>query len=270
MLAVAGLAGWLAAAAPLGGWSGAGALAAASLPAGLEAGERVVVREVVDGDTVRLADGRELRLIGIEAPKRPLARPADQPWPLAEQARAALAGLVGGGEAIPYFAGRRSDRHGLILAHLVDSQGRWLQAEMLALGLARVYTFADNRAGAADLLAIEDQARRARLGIWRDVHYRVVAADQARRFVDSFQLIEGRVLQAQTVGRSKLYLNFGPDWRTDFTVEIATAVRRELARRGIDAGALGGMRVRVRGWIKLHNGPAIDLTHSEQLEVLGP
>jgi len=57
-------------------------------------GGPAMVSAVIDGDTVMLADGRQLRLAGIAAPKRPLDRPDDSPWPLADAARSALAGLV--------------------------------------------------------------------------------------------------------------------------------------------------------------------------------
>ena len=247
--------------------TGSSLAAAPSLPPGFEPGERVTVKSVRDGDTVVVEGGREIRLIGIQAPKRPLGRSADLPWPLADQARAALERLALGRQVTVHFDGRRGDRHGLILAHLVDGHGRWLQAEMLAQGLARVYTFPDNRRAAAEMLAIEDKARRTRLGIWRDPHYRVVSSDQARRFVDSFQLVEGRVVQVQTISR-KVFLNFGSDWRTDFTIEVPPAIRRDLARRGIDTAGLKDVKLRVRGWIKLYNGPLIELTHPEQIEVL--
>ena len=62
--------------------------------------------------------------------------------------------------------GRRIDRHGRLLAHLEDSDGRWIQGEMLTAGLARVYSFADNRARVADMLALEKKARAVGAGIW--------------------------------------------------------------------------------------------------------
>ncbi|MEE8394009.1 MAG: thermonuclease family protein, partial [Rhodospirillales bacterium] len=47
---------------------------APALASALEKGETATVREVVDGDTVVLADGRQVRLTGIQAPKLPLGR----------------------------------------------------------------------------------------------------------------------------------------------------------------------------------------------------
>ena len=68
--------------------------------------------------------------------------------------------------------------------------------------------------------------------------------------------------------RGRAYLNFGPDWRSDFTVSAASAARRLFERDGHDLIALEGRIIRVRGWIKWWNGPMIELTHPEQIEVL--
>ena len=43
------------------------------------------VAEVVDGDTLILADGTEVRLVGIQAPKLPLGRKGFRAQPLARR-----------------------------------------------------------------------------------------------------------------------------------------------------------------------------------------
>ena len=57
-------------------------------------GGTAVVTGIVDGDTVLLADGREVRLVGIQAPKLPLGRKNFRKWPLADRARSALETLT--------------------------------------------------------------------------------------------------------------------------------------------------------------------------------
>src|SRR3546814_21041569 len=66
------------------------------------------------------------------------------------------------------FGGRRGDRHGRELAHLYEAEGRWLQGEMLSAGLARVYSFSDNRTAVAEMLALDRATRAPRRGILRD------------------------------------------------------------------------------------------------------
>ena len=244
------------------------AIAAWAAPPGLHPGGEARVREVIDGDTVLLDDGAQVRLVGIQAPKLPLGRAGFRAWPLADEAETALEEIVLSKTVSLAYGGARTDRHGRRLAHLhVVGTGSWVQGEMLRRGLARVYTFPDNRALAAEMLERERQAREERRGIWREPFYRILSPDTAGRHVDSFQLIEGRVLAVVTV-KGRHYLNFGPDWRTDFTISVGPEASRLFRAANMDLGSLEGRRVRVRGWLAFRNGPSIEATHPEQLELL--
>ena len=225
------------------------------------------VTAVIDGDTLTLADGREIRLVGIQAPKLPLGRPGFEAWPLAEEARQALEALTLGHRVALGFGGRRGDRHGRVLAHLFDGEGRWVQGELLRAGLARVYSFADNRAAIAEMLALEREARAAGRGIWGQSFYAVRRAEEAEKFLGGFELVEGRVI-AVGRGGGKTYLNFAEDWRQDFTIAVDRRAERLFAEQGIDLGGYAGRSVRVRGWLTQRNGPMIEVTHPEQIEEL--
>ena len=251
-------------------------LLAAAPPAGaldgLTRGGEGVVAEVIDGDTVALESGEQVRLTGIQAPKLPLGRRNFAKWPLADEAKAALEKLALGQPVTAWHGGARRDRHGRVLAHLVTARGDWLQGRMLEAGLARVYTFEDNRAKAREMLALESEARAARQGLWAHPFYRVREADELarsdwERALDSFVIVEGRVLQVGET-RERTYLNFGEDWKADFTASVASGDRALFRRSGFDLGALEGAHVRVRGWLRPYNGPALELTHPEQIEIL--
>ncbi|HUT50124.1 MAG TPA: thermonuclease family protein [Alphaproteobacteria bacterium] len=239
-----------------------------------------VVREVVDGDTVILEDGREIRLVGIQAPKLPLGRPNFREWPLAREAKAALEAMVKGKRVTLSFGGRRRDRYRRWLAHLhldgsagskgkeiAAGAGHWVQGQLLSRGLARVYSFADNRAAIAEMLARERAARAAKRGIWGHAYYGILDHGAAGRRLNSFQLVEGRILVVAPT-RSRTFLNFGQNWRTDFTIVIARRNLRHFKDRGRVLVKLAGKRVRVRGWLKRRNGPMMAVTHPEQIEVL--
>jgi len=235
-----------------------------ALPEAMEAGRSATVVAVIDGDTVVLDDSLEVRLVGIQAPKLPLGRARFRKWPLADEAKAALQALVRDRRVTLAYGGRRTDRHRRALAHLYLDDGTWVQGALLTDGWARVYSFADNRALVADMLAAERQARAARRGIWRHPFYAIVDQRDAGNHLDRFTLVEGTVVDAAIV-RSRGYLNFGADWRTDFTVSVAPRDMRSFD----DFAAYAGARIRVRGWLKSFNGPLIDATHPEQIEVLG-
>lgn len=240
---------------------------------GLVKGPVVTVKSVVDGDTLVIneaVDGAsQIRLVGIQAPKLPLGRRGFRKWPLADEAKAELSQLTLGRKLILSYGGRRMDRHGRLLAHLHRQDGVWVQGEMLKRGFARVYSFADNRAKVEDMLAAERHARQRRSGLWRHPFYTVQDAAEIKMPVNSFQLVEGRMLDVAVV-RGRVYLNFGANWRTDFTISIAPKVARLFKREGIDLSALKARSVRVRGWLKSFNGPIINATHPEQIEVLKP
>lgn len=223
------------------------------------------VAGVVDGDTVVLEGGTEVRLTGIQAPKLPLGRRGFAAWPLAEESRQALVDLAEGREVRLDYTGRAVDRHGRLLAQVTTEDGDWLQGAMVEAGLARVYGFADNRARLDALLVLEEQARSAGRGIWAHPYYRIRRPEEAGAEIGTFQLVEGVVHEAAVVN-GRAFLNFGPDWRQDFTVTAAPAVRRLFDRAGVDLAGFGGERVRVRGWVDTYNGPQIVLTHPEQLE----
>lgn len=246
------------------------ALTAHSAVAGVEelklAGQGVAVA-VVDGDTLILEDGRQVRLVGVQAPKLPLGRAHVRKQPFADEAKAALEELALGRELELRQGGAPQDRHRRILAHLVASDGAWIQGEMLRRGLARVYGFPDNRALLPEMLALEREARAAGRGIWSHSFYALRAPETLEGDFDSFQIVEGTVRSAARA-RGKVYLNFGADWRTDFTVTLDGKAQRLFKEAGIDPLALEGRRIRVRGWVEPWDGPLIPATHPEQIEIL--
>lgn len=234
-------------------------------------GETAIVRSVVDGDTVVLESpingALEVRLVGLQAPKLPLGRRGFQKWPLADQAKSALEKMVLDRKVTLLYGGRKMDRHGRILAHMERDDGLWVQGEMLRLGLARVYSFSDNRTGVGDLLTAERTARGKDRGIWANPFYRIRALSEAERHINSFQIVEGRIEDVAIV-RGRGYLNFGANWRTDFTISIAPKSVRLFRKEGLNLEAMRGKTVRVRGWLKSFNGPMIEVTHPEQIEVI--
>jgi micrococcal nuclease len=230
------------------------------------------VTTVTDGDTVILDNGLVVRLIGIEAPKLPRGNDTFAPWPLAGEAKAALEHLVLGKKVRLRHGGETRDRHGRSLGQLfvVGEPELWVQHRLVADGWARVYSFPDNRACIADLNAAEGRARVNRLGIWADPYYAVRRAERPQELADRsgyYELVEGRVLAAGEAG-GRVYLNFGRNWKTDLTVVIDKAGLGRFSKAGLNPLRLADALVRVRGWVDTYDGPRIEVTHPEQIEVL--
>lgn len=239
---------------------------------GLTAGEKEFVSSVVDGDTVILKSGAQVRLVGIQAPKLPLGRKGFEPWPLGDEAKAALEALALHRQVRLFNGKAREDRHGRILAHLVvESQNEgpvWAERHLLESGLARVYSFADNRFCVEEMLGFERAARAKQRGMWADAFYDIRSQWQSGRYLGTFQLVEGKVLDVAEV-RTGVYLNFEENWREDFSVFIARRDLRRFGGKEHELANLKGQWIRVRGWLKLRNGPMIDVSHPEQIEIPG-
>lgn len=240
----------------------------------LTAGEAGTVRSVVDGDTLYLDDGLKVRLSAMQAPKLSLGRDYVKDWPLGYEAKAALTALTRKRDIRLYYGGETRDRYDRALAqvYLLDKNGGkdlWVQEEMIRLGMGRVYTWPDTYQDSQALYSAEQQARDAGRGIWGDDFYAVRSPDPntLAQDVDSFQLVEGIITSSADI-RGRVYLNFGADYKTDFTIAIAKRDRKRFKKAGLDPMSLDGAKVRVRGWVELMNGPMIWLDHPERLEIL--
>ena len=157
----------------------------------------------------------------------------------------------------------RLDRHGRRLAH-VFSGPLWLQRELVARGLAIAAPPLVSREHTLALMRLERRARLSEPGLWARTDARPVPAERARTALDRFAIVEGRVLSVARGFRSN-FVNFGEDWREDFTIYL----KRGRISRAFPPEVLEGQRVRVRGWVFYSNGPAIELADPIYLEPLG-
>lgn len=209
----------------------------------------------------------EVRLAGIIAPLPPADVPSSPPWPLAAMARDALSALVK--DHCLRLAPERPtvDRYNRLVAHVFRDDGLWVQAELVMRGLARVLPGLDDPARIRQLLPLEADARAAHRGLWADDHYAVRSAETVERDVGTLQIVEGKVVKAARIG-PRVYLNFGEDWRHDFTIVIPAKSLGAWMDAGLDPLQLADKRVRVRGVITSLNGPMIEATQPEVIEIL--
>jgi len=136
---------------------------------------------------------------------------------------------------------------------------------LLARGLAVVEPRAHLEGDLAPLFAAEDAARRRKSGLWAAA-LQVHAADGAVP-VDGFGIVEGVVVSAARVS-GRIYVNFGADYKIDFTVVAEGDTLRALQRGTPPATALAGYRIRVRGMLEDWNGPLLRLPGPQAMEIL--
>lgn len=227
------------------------------------------VAAIVDGRSLRLADGRDIRLAGID-------------WPLAAAGSSghasasseALSRLVLGQNVVLEAASETTDRYGRILAFVfVNGSETPVQYTLLAQGQARVsargLAEVQNKTCLSALLGEETKARQAGIGLWGEPGYAVHAAadGQAIRSQQGrFSVAEGRVVSVRDSGGT-IYVNFGRRWSEALTVTILKRNERAFVAAGIEPRTLEGRMVRIRGYVDVRNGPVIEATRPEQIEV---
>jgi endonuclease YncB( thermonuclease family) len=231
--------------------------------------DTIVIDRVIDSLRVQTKDGRIVQLAGIDVPGLDPYEPDDN----AVAARDLLEGLLKGTQVRLYQTKNansgRMNRMGYPLVHIgiATENGAWVQGTLLAAGLARVRPSQRNPEMAAQMIALEDKARLDKKAMWADPRHAVLTPETAAAGQDGLALVEGRVMSAAMVGNI-MYVNFGPDWKIDFTIGIDNDVRRDLLAAGIDPMKMGGAVVRARGWLRDYNGPYMDLLHPAWLQIL--
>lgn len=252
----------------------AAALAAgvlAGLTAAAADGGRPVFRceeRVSDGIAAAVSDAGELRLDGGA-----LVRLADlRLAPDGDGARRALSFLRSlAGTPLRIREVGPPDRWGRAAAHLDLPGARPIDVGELLVseGLAVVDPGGRDLLCRPELLAAEERARRARLGVWRGGAWPLAAGahDPLAAAAGRFAIVEGRVV---SVGerRERTYLNFGRDWSRDLNVTIPRRGWEALRARGITAASLAGRTVRVRGTVEMRRAPTLDLAVPDVLEIL--
>ncbi|MCC6889377.1 MAG: thermonuclease family protein [Hyphomicrobiales bacterium] len=257
----------------MGGWAPfvvAGVLSGAALdaraqgglfPCGDSALPDGRVTQVIDGRSLVLDDGREVRLAALDVPPASVAA--------GEAARAALAALISE-QTLTLRAAAEPDRYGRIVAYAYTRQtspGSVVHA-MLAAGQARLGVPSGDAACIQGLRSQERVARAAALGLWGEPHYAIINARNPAGLLASegrFAVVEGRVLSVRQSGGT-IYANFGRRWSQALTVTISKRRERIFAGAGLEPRSFEDRHLRVRGWIEVRNGPRIEAGRPEQIE----
>jgi len=230
--------------------------------------ETVAVAQVVDGDTLRLRDGRSVRLIGINTPE--IGRKGRPSEPLAEAARAALQTLLNTATTVDLrFDQDRQDRYGRVLAHVYLPDGKNIETVLLAAGLAVQIVVPPNTGQLECYRAAENSAREAGKGVWQNI-YRPVPVKEVSRNARGFRIIRGRVLRIGESQRS-LWLNFQPrpgeGPREGVAVRIARTDLNWFGDRQLHS--LRGKNIIVRGWLWPYKKQLVlQLRHPASMEIV--
>jgi micrococcal nuclease len=207
----------------------------------IKTSERVQVVYVYDGDTVKLKDGRRLRLIGINTPE--VGHKGTPVQPLAETARAALQDLLDthNGILLLQYGQQDHDHYGRLLAHVFLEDGGNVAVSLLQQGLATTLVVPPNVWGIHCYQTIENEARRDRKGLWALPGYQPQQAHPLPLNTRGFHIVQGRV----TGLRNSRYTVW---------IDIDGPLVLQVAKKDLDyfgsLETLVGQQIEARGWIK--------------------
>ncbi|MEJ0025572.1 MAG: thermonuclease family protein [Rhizomicrobium sp.] len=239
----------------------AAALPSCAGPAEIAGGQLLRVER---NGAVILTDGRATHLEGI----RLAAGAADRaPQAFADQAISAILAMARKAPLTLTAVPPKEDRYDRIRGQLFAGDGTWVQLALLRKGLARVALAPDRTECFTELYEAEAEARAARAGLWAVPAYAVRTPDTVGRDTGTFQIVEGTVRNAE-LKNGRAYLNFGADWRTDFTVTVDPEDMPNFRKLGVDPRAYAGQTIRVRGLVQFLNGPEIEIANPQSVEVV--
>lgn len=119
--------------------------------------ESVTVKEVLDGDSLILSDGRKVRLIGIQAPGGSSVE--------AKTAKAQLQKRVEGKTVVIAFDEKKQDRYKRVLAY-VFCDGVFMNGWMVGNGLAYESEWKPNTRHSELFQTLQETARAKKRGFW--------------------------------------------------------------------------------------------------------
>jgi endonuclease YncB( thermonuclease family) len=204
--------------------------------------ESAVIRSVHDGDTVKLEDGRKIRLIGINTPE--LARSGKPEQAFASEARAQLKRLVASSNnRVKLVYGKeRLDRYKRTLAHLFLPNNQNLQVALLKRGLATASVYPPNVAFSECYQQIEQIAQCKSLGIWSDDDYATLNSVELEANMEGFRIISGQVERVSESDKGVwLFLEGG------LMIGIRTADLPNFDKDELKS--LSHQTITVRGWL---------------------
>jgi endonuclease YncB( thermonuclease family) len=220
------------------------------------------VASIVDARTLRMQDGREVRLAGVEDTASGLAAKPQQ--------SDALASFVVG-RNIVLRGSPGEDRYGRSVAFIfIEGGSEPVQAHMIENGHLLVTAAIEDEDCGRFLRGREARARQAKRGIWAEpaALKNTEMAGDIMAVIGQFVVADGRVHSVREAGAT-LYINFGRRWTRDFAVTISRRNIPAFESGRVPLKSLERRRLRVRGWVEQRGGPRIHASWAGQIEVVG-
>jgi endonuclease YncB( thermonuclease family) len=181
--------------------------------------ETVQVAQVYDGDTIKLIDGRKLRLIGINTPER--GRDGKKNEPFYQAAKDQLQQIINKnqGQIKVVFGKSKRDRYKRLLAHIFTLDNENITATLIKNGMGFTIAIPPNIQLLKCYKDAEHKAQKQKRGIWGHKYSHAINVNFLKKSARGFFRVTGTV---QRIGesRSSFWLNLNTKSESKFSLRI--------------------------------------------------
>lgn len=197
------------------------------------------VKKVYDGDTVLLANGQKVRLLGINTPEVEGRNKTAQAG--GEEAKRWLTAQLKNQKVRLETGLEKKDKYGRLLAHLFTEDKQHINFELVKNGLATVNMHPPNLKYSDALLKAQRKAEKSVIGIWKNEHYQPKQVININRSsLKGWQRVIGQI-QSVHHSRKYSYLNFSDTFGLKIDHKSMTLFP--------DLESYIGKNIEARGWI---------------------
>jgi len=201
------------------------------------------VKTIYDGDTVVLEDGQKVRLLGINTPE--VAHRGQGGDAGGEAAKRWLQEKLANTKVRLELDAEKTDKYGRTLAHLLTEDKGHINLQLVAAGLASVTIHPPNLLYVDELVAAEERAQAASLGIWQLPEYAPIKVSD---------LADAKSGWVRVVGRPKAIRQSRKFVYVEFSEAFDIRIERQSQQLFPELSDYQGKMLEVRGWLNRSKG----------------
>jgi hypothetical protein len=214
------------------------------------------VNEVFDDGKIQLSDGKVIELAGLYIPPEIKNKTVEY-----------IKKYINDKKVDVVVSESKLTSYNSYLADDIKVNGGSLVLSLIKAGLAANYNMEKPYIIDNEKKLAENESIKTKSGLWSDSYYILLNKNEleknSKTHLYKFRVVIGQVMAVKLV-KDKLYINFGDDWKTDFTVIISKENLKNFGN--VEPEKLAGKKVMVKGWIEFCNGAAMEIYNASHLD----
>jgi len=218
------------------------------------------IKKVYDGDTIILANGERVRLLGVNTPE--ISSRYRKGEPGGKAAQAWMKAQLSGGEVYLEYDQEKRDKYDRLLAHVFLPTGEHINLGLVAAGHAVMSIIPPNVRYADDFLAVQQQAEKQGLGMWSISIYK---RREAKRVANhKFRGWRRYSAEANSITSSKRF------YRLIISKKFDVRIPKENISHFPDLAIYLNKPLEIRGWVSRQKGRSSMLIRHPSAIVVNP